>query len=147
MSSSNSRFRTATHALAVIAFVEERQATSDRIAASVATDATVVRKLLSLLREAGLVHTLEGRNGGYALARSAQRISMLDIFRAVGSETLFPMPERLPNPDCPVGAHIHQVLDAPLDAAHAALEQQLARTSLADVMQLIAAANERGPVR
>lgn len=147
MSSGNSRFRTATHALAVIAFVEERQATSDRIAASVATDATVVRKLLSLLREAGLVLALEGRHGGYALARSAQRISLLDVYRAVGADSLFPMPERLPNPDCPVGAHIHRVLDAPLDAAQAALEQQLARTSLAEVMQLIGAANARGPVR
>jgi Rrf2 family protein len=137
MSSINSRFRTAVHALAVIAYVDERQATSDQIAASVATDATVVRRLLAALREAGLVQALEGRSGGYALARSPQRISLLDVHRAVGPETLFPMPERRPNPHCAVGANIHRVLDAPLEAAHAALEQQLAATSLADVMQSI----------
>lgn len=138
MSSANSRFRTAVHALAVIAYVDEKQANSDQIAASVATDASVVRRLLSVLREAGLVQALEGRSGGYALGRSSQRISLLDVYRAVGSETLFPLPERRSNPHCPVGANIHRVLDAPLEEAHAALERQLASTSLADVMRAIA---------
>lgn len=138
MSSTNTRFRTAMHALAVIAYIDAQQATSDQIAASVATDATVVRRLLSALREAGLVQAVEGRAGGYALGRSAQRISLLDVYRAVGPDTLFPLPERRPNPDCPVGAHIHAALDGPLDAAHAALEQRLAATSLADVMARIA---------
>lgn len=137
MSSANSRFRTAMHALAVIAYVEGQQATSDQIAASVATDASVVRRLLSALRESGLVQTVEGRSGGYALGRSPARISLLDVYRAVGPDTLFPMPDRKPNADCPVGARIHGVLDDPLDAAHAALEQRLAATSLADVMQRI----------
>lgn len=137
MSSTNSRFRTAMHALAVIAYVERQQATSDQIAASVATDASVVRRLLSALRESGLVQTVGGRFGGYALGRSSARISLLDVYRAVGPDTLFPMPDRKPNADCPVGARIHGVLDDPLDAAHAALEQRLAATSLADVMQRI----------
>lgn len=137
MSSANSRFRTAMHALAVIAYVDAQQATSDQIAASVATDASVVRRLLSALRAAGLVQAVEGRSGGYALGRSAARISLLDVYRAVGPDTLFPMPERTPNADCPVGARIHGVLDPALDAAHAALEQRLAATSLADVMTRI----------
>jgi Rrf2 family protein len=141
MSSTNSRFRTAVHALAVIAHVDEQQAKSEQIAASVATDASVVRRLLSSLREAGLVQAVEGRAGGYALGRSPARISLLDVYRAIGPDTLFPLPERKPNPDCAVGAHIHQVLDEPLDAAHAALEQRLAATSLAEVMRRIAAAS------
>ncbi len=137
MSSINSRFRTAMHALAVIAYGDTQQATSDQIATSVATDATVVRRLLSALREAGLVQALEGRSGGYALARSPRRISLLDVYRAIGPETLFPLPDRRPNPNCAVGANIHRVLDEPLEAAHAALEQQLGTTSLADVMNAI----------
>jgi len=141
MSANNSRFRTAIHALAVIAYVEEKQATSDRIAASIATDATVVRRLLASLREAGVAVAVEGRNGGYALARSPKRISLLDVYRAVGSDDPFPMPDRLPNPHCPVGAHIHQVLNDPLDAAHAALELRLSQTNLADVMHDIAIAH------
>jgi Rrf2 family protein len=134
MSASNSRFRTAVHALAVIAYVPEQQATSDKIAASVATDATVVRRLLSSLRAAGLVQAAEGRAGGYALARSPARISLKDVFEAVGADTLFPVPDRLPNPDCPVGANIHAVLDGPLADAQWALQKSLGKSSLADVM-------------
>jgi len=144
MSQSNSRFRTAVHALAVISFLEGEPARSERIAASVATDATVVRRLLSLLRNNGLVSAAEGRHGGYVLARSSARITLLDIYRAVSADELFPMPDRRPNASCPVGRHIHRVLDAPLDAAHLALEQELAGTTLAEVMNALATANARG---
>lgn len=138
MSRQHSRFRTAVHALAVIAYVPERQATSEQIAASVATDATVVRKLLATLREQGLVRAVEGRGGGYALARAAGAIRLGQIFDAVSAEGLFPLPERLPNADCPVGANIHRVLDAPLAEAAAALVRQLDETTLEDVLTRIA---------
>lgn len=134
MSTHHSRFRTAVHTLIVIAYVPERQASSDRIAASVATDASVVRRLLSSLREAGLVRALEGCAGGYMLARAPSAITLADVFAAVNADNLFPLPDRLPNTACPVGAHIHRALDAPLDAASAALSQQLSRTSLDDVL-------------
>lgn len=137
MSFSNSRFRTAVHALAVIAYVPELQATSDQIAASVATDASVVRRLLSTLRDAGLVQTVEGRAGGYALARPASKITLQDVFNAVAAENLFPLPDRLPNADCPVGSNIHAALDVPLASARQALERRLAQTSLADLLVTI----------
>ena len=135
----NSRFRTAVHALAVIACVPERQATSENIAASVATESSVVRKLLSSLRQAGLVHTVEGRAGGYALARPSTRISLRDVFEAVGTDNLFPLPERAPNESCPVGSTIHAALDEPLAAAQRALEARLGKTTLADVIRTLGA--------
>jgi Rrf2 family protein len=137
MSFANTRFRTAVHALAVIAYVPERQATSDTIAASVATDASVVRRLLSLLRQAGLVQAAQGRSGGYVLSRSPKAISLRDIFVALEPEEMFPLPDRIPNPDCPVGANIYAVLQTPLDAVRAGLEDKLAKTSLADVVNAV----------
>ena len=136
MSANNSRFRTAVHALTVIAYLPDQVASSDSIAASVATDATVVRRLLASLRNAGLVHVLAGRAGGYALARPAHQITLADVFAAVNAEPLFPMPDRAPNPDCPVGANIHQVLDGPLRQARDALETRLAQTTLAQVLTM-----------
>ena len=135
MAATNSRFRTAVHALAVIAYVGQDQATSDRIAASVATDPSVVRRLLSTLRKAGLVDALEGRTGGYTLARPADRITLRDVYEAVATDALFPLPERPPNPDCPVGSNIHAVLDAPLASARQALADDLATTTLDDVLR------------
>jgi Rrf2 family protein len=137
MSFANTRFRTAVHALAVIAYVPEKQATSEVIAASVATDASVVRRLLSLLRQAGLVQAAEGRSGGYALSRSPKAISLKDIFAALEPEEMFPLPDRLPNPECPVGANIHLVLQVPLNAVRLGLEGTLAKTSLADVVKAV----------
>ncbi|WP_337778410.1 hypothetical protein [Mitsuokella jalaludinii] len=40
-----------------------------------------------------------------------------------------------PNPACPVGRNIHKILDGHLQDAQRALEQELAKTTLADIQQ------------
>lgn len=135
--STNSRYRTAVHALAVIAYLGDDQSTSDRIASSVATDPSVVRRLLSRLRNAGLVEAVEGRSGGYALARPAAAITLGDVYRAVVTDELFPRPDRQPNPDCPIGSNIHAALDDPLGDAEQALGRQLDDTSLSALLDRI----------
>jgi Rrf2 family protein len=45
-------------------------------------------KLLSILKQSGLVKATRGRHGGYLLARSAEDIYLKDIFEALG-EPLF----------------------------------------------------------
>lgn len=47
-----------------------------------------VGKLLGLLKSGNLVTAERGRNGGYVLARRADRISLKDVFEALG-EPLF----------------------------------------------------------
>ena len=47
-----------------------------------------VGKLLGMLKQAELVNAERGRNGGYVLARSADRISLKEVFDALG-EPLF----------------------------------------------------------
>ena len=140
MSIANTRFRTAVHAMAVIAYVPEQQATSDAIAASIATDASVVRKLLSLLREAGLVQGAMGRAGGYALSRPPGQITLNDVFVAVGGDDVFPESDRPTNPTCPVGGHIGTALEQPLAMARKSLAEGLSRTTVADVVASLAKA-------
>ncbi|MBI4052359.1 MAG: Rrf2 family transcriptional regulator [Elusimicrobia bacterium] len=45
-----------------------------------------VDQILMRLRRAGLIQSFRGASGGYALARSADKISMGDIFRSVEGE-------------------------------------------------------------
>ncbi len=45
-------------------------------------------KLLALLKQGGLVRALRGRSGGYVLAKSAEDITLAQVFRALG-EPLF----------------------------------------------------------
>ena len=74
---------------------------------------------------------------GAALARPAEAITMLDVFRAVDSldgGRLFDFHTH-PNPDCPVGSRVHDVLDGELADAQAALERRLAQATLADLLK------------
>ena len=130
----STRFTIAVHALLCVAnFSPERKVTSGFIAQSVGVNPVVIRRTLGQLKEAGLVHVEPGI-GGTTLARPAEKITLLDVFRAVDSVegSLFDF-HSAPNPTCPVGRNVHAVLDAELSAAQSALEERLGQTSLADL--------------
>ncbi len=52
--------------------------------------APYLEKLLIELRQAGLVRSARGAQGGYRLARSAQRIPLAEILQAVGERIQVP---------------------------------------------------------
>ncbi len=62
--------------------------TSQALAAALATNAVVVRRLLSALSHAGLVTSAKGPSGGSRLARSPKQITLRDIYRALGTGDL-----------------------------------------------------------
>ena len=132
----SSRFTIATHTLIVIALEQDIKVTSDYIAGSVGVNPVIIRKTLSQLRNAGLVEVARG-TGGAKLAKAADQIRLVDVYRAVESigkdGQLFAFHDR-PNPDCSIGRNIHTVLDDKLEEAQKALEDNLAKTTLADVV-------------
>lgn len=131
----STRFSIAVHILlAVGEFAPATRTTSTFLGRSVNANPVVIRRALGQLKDAGLVNVEMGA-GGATLARPADQITLLDIYRAVESseEHLFNFHEN-PNPDCPVGRNIHAVLDDELDAAQRALEDRLAQTTLADLL-------------
>jgi Rrf2 family protein len=133
------RFSVAVHVLALVEFLDGRRLTSEMIANSVGTNASFVRRLMSMLSHAGLVESAAGVAGA-RLARPAGKITLLDIYRAVDMED----EHRLaihddPNPRCTVGRHIEGALDTVIAPAEQAFETQLDRRTLADVTRLIAA--------
>ena len=134
----STRFTIATHTLLCIAyFSPTMKVTSAFIASSVNVNPVVVRRTLGQLKTAGLVN-VEAGVGGASLARPAREITLLDIFNAVESVNgnLFDFHEH-PNPACPVGGSIHAVLDSELAAAQRALEDRLAKTTIADLLARI----------
>jgi Rrf2 family protein len=133
------RFAVAVHALALIERLGAERITSDLIAGSVGTNASFVRRVLSMLSHAGLVRTSPGVAGAM-LARPPAKITLLDVYRAVDMED----EHRLavhddPDRRCTVGRHIQRALDAVIGPAEAAFEAELERRSLADVADFIAA--------
>ena len=55
------------------------------IAAKEGLSRAYVEKLLRLLARAGLVHSVRGINGGYALSKPARDIRLADVIRALGA--------------------------------------------------------------
>lgn len=130
----SSRFTMAIHMFVCIDTFPEQKMTSDFMAASIGTNPVIVRKLLQQLKAAGLVEVSRG-TGGVKVTRPFEEITFLDIYKAVEctpDENLFHFHEK-PNPKCPVGKNIHNILDNRLVQVQKALEDRLAEMTLADV--------------
>lgn len=136
----NSRVTIAAHALAWLELARRRgrrALTSDEVAASVNTNPVILRRSLGELRAAGLVVTRRGTGAGFALARPAGEITLLDVFQAVRAEPLLGLHHSEPNLQCPVGAGIRPVLTEVYDEATVAFRAVLARRTIADVLERI----------
>lgn len=133
----SSRFTIAIHMLACMeVFKEKNKVTSDFLASSIHVNPVIIRKLLSQLKNAGLIEVKRG-TGGAAAAGPLDKITFRDIYNAVGcieENTLFHFHEN-PNPDCPVGKNIHNVLDDKLIRVQSVMEQELESVTLADMME------------
>jgi DNA-binding IscR family transcriptional regulator len=96
----NIQFSIAIHILAGLACGCDKEGlTSAKLAVSVNTSPSFVRRTLSKLSKAGLVETATGKAGACWLAKDAKCISLLDIYRAVDAPKALPftiMPNRKP---------------------------------------------------
>jgi Rrf2 family protein len=140
----NTRFAVATHILTYLQTQRGEPAASDVIAASVNTNPSLIRRLLSQLAKAGLTTSQMGAGGGALLARPADAITLLDVYRAVDEEGVVFGLHADPNPACPVGRNIQPVLKAQMQAAETAMLAQLAQTTIARMAEDVAAHEDRG---
>lgn len=128
----SSRFAFAVHVLALLSLQEGAPLASDVIAGSVNTNPALIRRLLTMLADAGLTTSQLGAGGGALLARPAQDITLLEIYRAVDDAQLFALHREEPNPACMVGRNIQGVLRGIISDAQKAMEASLAGRTLAD---------------
>jgi Rrf2 family protein len=136
----NSRLTIAVHALGWMALAQQQgrdQLTSDQVAASVNTNAVIIRRSLGDLRRAGLVKVRHGAGRGWTLARDPEDITLFDVYDAVEREPLFGMHHTEPNLECPVGKGIRPALGVIYGGVEQALRRELDRTSIADVLRQI----------
>lgn len=133
----SSRFTIAIHIFACIdTFEKDYKITSDFLASSVNVNPVVIRRLLTQLKSAGLVTVTRG-SGGAAIARPLDEITFLDIYNAVecvDNGELFHFHEN-PCQQCPVGRNIHDVLDDKLKRVQDALENEMKKITVADVIR------------
>ena len=115
--------------LCIHTFDGTEKLTSDFLAGSVKVNPVIIRNTLGKLKAAGLV-SVDAGIGGAHLNKEPKDISLLDIFLAVEEEEALFRFHANPNPACPVGRHVHDVLDDRLDAVSEAMRAQLSSVSL-----------------
>lgn len=126
----SSRLPIAVHILlAIVEFEGKNKTTSVFLAGSVNVNPVIIRNTLGQLKAAGLI-TVKAGEGGSALAKKPEDISLMDIFDAVEKEEeLFHFHEN-PNPECPVGRNVHAVLDKRLLSIQEAMKQEMKSITL-----------------
>jgi Rrf2 family protein len=124
----------AVHVLTVLAYKEGDRVTSAFLAGSVNTNPVIIRRLLLDLQRARLVETTKGAGAGSRLSRAPGRINLAEVFRAVEEHETFGRPSGKPNQTCPVAQCMRDELNRVFASARMALERDLERTTLANLM-------------
>src|SRR5512137_1907190 len=131
----NCRFTVAIHVLCLLAAQQPQPLTSEFIAGSVNTNPVVIRRILAVLRRAGLVKSQPGVNGGWELVVEPEDITLGGLYQIVRPGTVFALHSQQPNVLCPVGRNIQRGLGSHYQKAQAAMEATLDQTTIADVLK------------
>lgn len=130
-----SRFTVALHIFTCVeVFKDEYKVTSDFLAGSINTNPVIIRKIVTQLKNAGLIEVARG-TGGITVTKPLNEITFYDVYEAiepVENGDLFHFHEN-PNPECPVGRNIHALLDQKLQAIQSAMEDEMKRYSIEDL--------------
>lgn len=121
------------HLLSFLCLREGKKMTSARIAESVKTNPAYIRQLMSALKKAGLISTVQGQAQA-ALTRSAEQITMLDIYRAVEGDKPLLHLDIHTNPECGVGVNIQLAAGDFYREVQEAAEKKMQEISLQDII-------------
>jgi DNA-binding IscR family transcriptional regulator len=98
--------------------------TSEMLAKAMTTNPVVVRRIMAGLRDQGYVQSEKGHGGGWTLACDLSKVTLRDVYTALGSPSLLAMGNRTESPGCLVEQAVNAALS---EAFHDAEEQLLSR--------------------
>ena len=128
----DTKFSVAVHVLILIS-ESPNPISSGQMAESVGTNASYIRKILQLLKKAGIV---DGHRGisGYSLTAVPEQLSLLKVYRAVTEESKLHILDihQNTNDRCIVGRHIKPVLTGMFADIEEGFTRSLSGKTLAD---------------
>lgn len=116
----NSQFMMAIHICVAVGYIEKHQSSlpaeevlvkSNILAGSVNTNPALVRRIIAQLVHANLIQSFEGRSGGFKLALPAEKITLLNIYLAIGEQNFFALNPNPPNNKCPISRNIVSLVE------------------------------------
>lgn len=105
--------------------------TSEVLAKAMETNPVVIRRIMAGLRDHEYVRSEKGHGGGWTLACDLSRITLLDIYNALGSPSPIAMGNRMEAPGCLVEQAVNAVLGQAFQDAEALLLSRLGEVTLA----------------
>lgn len=133
-SRTNTQFGVAAHVLVYLAGAGVgRPVSSDELAGSVNVSPVHIRRVLGPLREAGLLRSRPGAQGGWELARPAATIHFDEVWDLVRGEDAV-VASHGPSPQCPVGRLVDDLLGDLQDDVARAIARELHGRTVADVV-------------
>ena len=104
--------------------------TSEALSKTMGTNPAVFRRTMAGLRNAGYVRSGKGHGGGWALALPLEKISLLDVYVALGCPGLFAIGSRNAAPDCKVERAVNEALSDTLAQAEALFVERFGEITL-----------------
>jgi DNA-binding IscR family transcriptional regulator len=105
--------------------------TSEILAKAMDTNPVVIRRIMAGLRNLGYVSSEKGHGGGWTLACDLSKVTLRDVYTALGSPSLLAMGNRTEAPGCLVEQAVNAALDQAFRDAEALLLSRLGEVTLA----------------
>jgi len=105
--------------------------TSDVLARAMDTNPVVIRRLMSGLRDRGYVQSEKGHGGGWTIACDLNKVTLQDIYEALGKPELLAIGNRTEEPGCLVEQAVNAALGKTFDEAETLLLRRFGEISLA----------------
>lgn len=107
--------------------------TSEDLSRMMDTNPVVVRRIMAGLRDQGYVQSEKGHGGGWALSCDFAKVTLKDIYDAVGSPSLLAIGNRTDAPKCLVEQAVNAALQQSFDDAERILLSRLGNVTLAEL--------------
>lgn len=129
---SSSRLSAVLHALMHMA-AHKHPMTSETLAQCMSTHPVVVRRTMAGLREAGLVSSTKGHNGGWSILCDMEKTTIRDIHEALGEPAVYAIGHSSETPQCLLEQAVNAALDEAMKEAEALLLARFQSLTLAEL--------------
>lgn len=107
--------------------------TSEVLAKAMDTNPVVIRRIMAGLRKRGYVSSTKGHGGGWVLSCDPSRVTLRDIYVALGSPTVLALGHRSEKPKCLVEQSVNAMLSPTFLELESLLLQRLGAVTLAEL--------------
>lgn len=105
--------------------------TSEMLAKAMDTNPVVIRRIMAGLRDHGYVRSEKGHGGGWRLACDLSKVTLRDVYTALGCPSLLAIGNRTEAPGCLVEQAVNAALGPAFHDAEALLLSRLGDVTLA----------------